>query len=116
MSEHRATSSRNARATSSESADLGFVVIDPMRSAPAGFCPPAPDPLSRPLGPFALLKALRWHRCRHLPQRHDFRTADVQKLYGLREVSSHLHVARQDYRAGNGSANANTARAESVRA
>jgi len=29
-----------------------------MRSAPAGFCPPAPDPLSRPLGPFALLKAL----------------------------------------------------------
>jgi cytochrome P450 len=29
-----------------------------MRSAPAGFCPPAPDPLSRPLGPFALLNAL----------------------------------------------------------
>jgi hypothetical protein len=58
----------------------------------------------------------RWHRCRHLPQRHDFRTADVQKLYGLHEISSHLHVARQDYRAGNGSANTSTARAESVRA
>jgi len=24
----------------------------------------------------------RWYRCRHLPQRHDFRTADVQELYG----------------------------------